>query len=253
MSNRPYMPLYVGDYLADTGHLTTLEHGAYLLLIMHYWRIGFLPTDDRRLANICRLSMRQWPSVKIAVSGFFDENWAHKRVAEELQKVTSKTELRSEIGGKGGRAKALNYKKVELAKAKQLLNLPLANAYQSESESETEEKKEKDSLRESKKTEKPKSPRQPKAQKSKITADAQPLEVDLEFARSENVDSRREWPKFRDYHLQKASEMADWAAAWRTWCRNSHGFARAGPSAPAVRRNPHVLAFEASERNEQSR
>ena len=58
--NRPWMPLYVGDYLGDTGHLTTAQHGAYLLLMMHYWRKGELPDDDRQLSKITKLPLRTW-------------------------------------------------------------------------------------------------------------------------------------------------------------------------------------------------
>lgn len=58
--NRPWMPLYVGDYLGDTGHLTTTQHGAYLLLMMHYWRKGELPDDDRQLSKIAKLPLRTW-------------------------------------------------------------------------------------------------------------------------------------------------------------------------------------------------
>ena len=62
--SRAWMPLYVADYLADTGHLSAAEHGSYLLLIMHYWSNGGLPDDDRKLARIARNTNAEWQKTK---------------------------------------------------------------------------------------------------------------------------------------------------------------------------------------------
>ena len=103
--SRPWMPLYVADYLADTGHLSAAEHGAYLLLIMHYWANGGLPPDDRKLARIARMSDKEWRSARDTVADFFGEGWRHERIESELSAANASYERRALAGRKGGNAK----------------------------------------------------------------------------------------------------------------------------------------------------
>ena len=100
--NRPWMPLYVGDYVGDTGHLTTVQHGAYLLLMMHYWRKGELPDDDRQLRKIAKLPLKTWCQYRATLQDFFYEGWKHKRIDAELAKMMRVSEKRAIAGQKGG-------------------------------------------------------------------------------------------------------------------------------------------------------
>ena len=111
------MPFYVGDYLADTLHLTTEQHGAYLLLIMHYWQHGGLPDDDDQLRRIAGIKddksmteRRQWRSICLAIAPFFQQpGWRHKRIDEELQKseiIRQKRQISGRIGGLRGQNKS---------------------------------------------------------------------------------------------------------------------------------------------------
>jgi len=111
--NRPWMPLYIGDYLGDTGHLTTTQHGAYLLLMMHYWRKGELPDDNQQLAAITGMTTRQWSSHRSVLQAFFFEGWHHKRIDTELAKMNKLSVTRSRIGYEGGMKSALSRMKIE--------------------------------------------------------------------------------------------------------------------------------------------
>ena len=87
MTARPWMPFYVADYRAKTGHLTPAQHGIYLLLIMHYWTTGGLPDDDGQLARIASVSAAEWRKNRATVEKFFLPGWKHGRVEEELAKA----------------------------------------------------------------------------------------------------------------------------------------------------------------------
>ena len=106
MSATPWMPLYIADYLADTGHLNAAEHGAYLMLIMHYWRTGGLPQEDRALMRIARMMPDEWADAKPTIAAFFDAEWKHTRIDKEMAKATEKNDKRIDAGRKGGLAKS---------------------------------------------------------------------------------------------------------------------------------------------------
>ena len=101
----PWMPFYVGTYLAKTSHLTTIQHGAYFLLILHYWANRGLPTTDKELMAIARMTPDEWSSNCYAIAKFFTSNWQHERIEEELAIARNISEKRSLAGLKGAWAR----------------------------------------------------------------------------------------------------------------------------------------------------
>lgn len=99
-----WYPFYVGDYARKTAHLSMLEHGAYRLLLDHYYATGEpLPDDNAKLFRICRArtpSERQ--SVLSTVAEFFTKDGTLLR-SEKCDRVLDKQ---------------LNYSNSQSAKAK---------------------------------------------------------------------------------------------------------------------------------------
>ncbi|WP_288192709.1 DUF1376 domain-containing protein [uncultured Phyllobacterium sp.] len=114
MSERPFMQLYVSDFVGDTLHLSPEQVGSYMLLLMAMWNArGSLPDDDVKLARIARLSVKKWRFIGPDVMAFFHRSEGgitHNRLARELEKSERKSESRSAAGKEGATAKALKDK-----------------------------------------------------------------------------------------------------------------------------------------------
>jgi uncharacterized protein YdaU (DUF1376 family) len=127
MSETPFMPLWVADFVGDTLDLDAKEIGAYMLILMTMWgRDGVMPNDQKKLQRVARCG-RDWPRVWASIGHYFTvdgENITQTRLRLELQKVASKRIVNAQSGAHGGRAKALKNKDVGLANATVSLKQP---------------------------------------------------------------------------------------------------------------------------------
>ena len=97
MARLPYLPVWVGDFMADTQQLDCRESGALLLLLFAAWVSpdGGLPDDDRILARLARCGLGEWRRLRPAVLDFWhrgdDGSWHQKRLDEERRQAEDKT------------------------------------------------------------------------------------------------------------------------------------------------------------------
>ena len=112
-AKRPWMPLYVADYLRDTRHLTRAQHGSYLLLIVEYWQRGGLPADEHQLARLAGMNEREWRDERQIFASLFEPGWKHKRIVAEMTKAEELAEKRRQAGALGGWRKKKSLKVVK--------------------------------------------------------------------------------------------------------------------------------------------
>lgn len=103
-----WMPLFIGDFLADTSHLTTEQIGAYALLLMAMWRNGAtLDPSEEELAAIARLPVERWqahaPKLMRFLTPTAEGLLTQKRLAEEYAHAWDVYTKRVEAGQQGGR------------------------------------------------------------------------------------------------------------------------------------------------------
>ena len=112
-----YYRFFPGDYQRDTGDLTLVEHGAYRVLLDHYYTCGPLPNDHDRLNRICRaFSTEEQTAVATVVQRFFqpDGNRLRNRKADkELSEREAFIEMQREKGRKSAEVRAERKKEQE--------------------------------------------------------------------------------------------------------------------------------------------
>ena len=103
-----WMPLYIADYLSSTSRLTTEQHGAYLLLMMDYWKNGAPPDNDQILAQITKLSPIAWTNARTRLQPFFEVSdgiWIQRRIESEMVKANHNKQVNSKRGKAGAEAR----------------------------------------------------------------------------------------------------------------------------------------------------
>ena len=106
--SRAWIAFYMGDYDKDTQALSTLEHGAYFLLLKQCWVHGCIPLEPAKRANIAKMSLREWNKIAPTIDAFFDEEGRNKRATREIEKADVVRLKRAIAGARGGIASGIS-------------------------------------------------------------------------------------------------------------------------------------------------
>lgn len=195
ISSVKFWKRWPGDYAAKTADLTMLEHGAYSMLLDHYYATeAALPFSTERLAIICRAGNEQdRAAVAVIADRYFpvcEDGMRHnKRADEEIASARAYSEAQSERGALG----------MQKRWAKKQKNLPDQNS----------------------------EPKQKKANGKHPIGDWQPSAEEMESLAAkyhkDEIQMSRHFAALRDYCLRNGKMYKDYSAAFRTAVRDNWG------------------------------
>jgi uncharacterized protein YdaU (DUF1376 family) len=251
MAHSPAFQYYYKDFRQDpnTIRMTTVEVGAYWLLINECWdKDNKLPKDLDSLADIARMPVEAFEVIwERAIKRCFKERktfYWHKRLAEEIEKQKEWSAKHSNNGKKGAEKRWANAREnksfsekipknsnekstgvkpnedndLQNSPAIALPSVAIANDSSSSSSSSSTSNKEKESpIGDPKKTAK---------RGTRISEPFMLTSPMREWARSKcpTVDINTETEKFVNHFRQKTGKDAtslDWEARWRNWIMNA--------------------------------
>lgn len=240
-----YYEHHIGDYDADTAHLSWLEDMAYTRLMRLYYRKEApIPAD---IAQACRLvraqSRDERRAVETVLNEFFvlaDDGWHQARCDAEVSAYQARVEHNRRVGKKGGRPRKTPVETEPENNPQGLKTEPEQNppGYFREPEQnppQTPDPNISPSLRSG------------EVRASRLPDDWQLPDPWREWAVNERpeLDVQRTADSFADYWRGKAGKdgrKVDWLATWRNWVRNERAPPQARASPPVAK---HAAAARA--------
>ena len=157
-----WYPFYSGDYARDTAHLTMLEHGAYRLMLDHYYNTQApLPLDRGKIYRVCRaVEGAEKAAIDTVLETFFQqhpEGWRSKKADLVVEQQTKKAEVNRERA-----LKAVEGKRSKVTAPSSTPSRPNQNQNQNQNTKERELQP----------------PPQPKTEKPVVVADENPISLE---------------------------------------------------------------------------
>ena len=104
-----FFKLYIGDYQRDTAHLSVTEHGAYLLMLQHYYATEKPLPVGKALHRMLRAQDKaEREAIDVIVVQFWRETpdgLVNNRGTKEIGKAEHQRTVNREVGMRGGRPK----------------------------------------------------------------------------------------------------------------------------------------------------
>lgn len=111
MSDRPWFPFYVDDWLASESvrAMSLAARGLYIECLRHAWTEGSIPADVTLLARVLGVSRREvatlWPQVAPKWQPAGEGRLTNARLEAERAKADAVSKRRAEAGKRGAQAK----------------------------------------------------------------------------------------------------------------------------------------------------
>lgn len=238
-----WMPLRLTIWRKGTAFFSPAERGAYMELILAYWELGPLPTDDDVLQQLARVpDAKTWRAVRGKVLAKFNEidgTLTHVRIDEERTVALQNYKRKSDAGKVGGQASAQARTKQSSTSASSNRSTDAQAEPQTPANTTYQEHSPDGEIPEANAS----GTRKRGKPGSRISPDWKPTPEDISHAEVRNY-SRENIEQlanhFRDYHVAKGTVSRDWSASWRTWIANDQKFsaqARGGNRGQQSRHN----------------